>query len=102
MDKKRLIVSMNNLPEGVIEAIHKKYPFGYTDYVLKISKGDNDFFHAITVDTEDASYLVKVNVKVDSRVDNDEKDPVEEDDIEIDPDDESLAEDPSDLDDLDS
>ena len=100
MDKKRLIVSMDKLPEGVAEAIKKKYPGGYADYVFKVPKGSNDFFYAITVDTQDASYLVKVNVKIDSVVDNEEKDPVD-DDIEINADDESLAEDPDDPDDLD-
>ena len=100
MEKKRLIVSMDNLPEGVIEAIRKKYPNGYADYVIKVPKGNNDFFYAITVDTETASYLVKVNVKIDSVVESDDKDPVD-DDIEIDPDDESLAENPTDIDDLD-
>ena len=95
-----MIVSMDNLPEGVHEAIHRKYPNGYADFVIKVPKGSNDYFYAITVDTENASYLVKVNVKIDSVVDNDEKDTVE-DDIIIDPDDESLAEDPEDLDELD-
>ena len=99
MEKKRLIVNIANLPEGVSEAIHKKYPNGYTDYVIKVPKG-NDFFYAITVDTDNASYLVKVNVKVDSVVDKEDKNPVD-DEIEIDPDDESLAEDPVDLEDLD-
>ena len=91
---------MNNLPEGVLEAIHKKYPNGYADYVLKVPKGENDFFYAITVDTENTSYLVKVNVKIDSGVVNEEKETVD-DDIEIDADDESLAEDPGDMDDID-
>ena len=100
MEKKRLIVSINNLPDGILDAIQRKYPNGYADYVIKVPKGENDFFYAITVDTENASYLVKVNVKIDSVVENEEKDPVD-DDIEIDADDESLAEDPPDLDDLD-
>lgn len=95
-----MIVNMTNLPEGVTEAIQKKYPNGYGDYVIKVPKGANDFFYAITVDTENASYLVKVNVKVDSGVESDDKDQVDED-IEINANDESLSEDPVDLDDLD-
>jgi hypothetical protein len=100
MEKKRLIVNMANLPDGVLEAIQRKYPNGYADYVIKVPKGLNDFFYAITVDTESASYLVKVNVKVDAVVENDEKDQVD-DEIEINADDESLAENPEDIDDLD-
>lgn len=100
MDKKRLIVSIENLPEGVAEAISKTYPNGYANHVIKVPKGNNEFFHAITVDTENASYLVKVKVKIDTISDNEDKDPVD-DDIEIDPDDESLTEEPDDPDNLD-
>ena len=100
MEKKRLIVSMDNLPEGVIEAIRKKYPSGYSDYVIKVPKGNNDFFYAITVDTDSASYLVKVPVKIDSLSDDDDKD-TGDDDIEIDRDDSSLADESGDFDDID-
>jgi hypothetical protein len=66
MEKKRLVVSYKNCTEEVIEAIKKKYPNGYNDYVIKVQKPNNDFFYAITVDTADASYLVKVDVKIDN------------------------------------
>jgi hypothetical protein len=40
-----------------------------------VSKPNNEFFYAITLDTEDASYLIKVNVKIDTKPkdDDDEK-----------------------------
>jgi hypothetical protein len=98
MEKKRLIVNIDNLPAGVSEAIWKKYPNGYNDYVIKVPKG-NDFFYAITVDTEHASYLVKVNVKIDSLVRDDEKEP--DDDLEIGEGDEPLPDDAEDITDLD-
>jgi len=66
MDKKKVIVSYNNLPPNVIEAIKIQYPDGYANYVKKIPKPNNDFFYAINVETEDTSYLVKVNVKIDN------------------------------------
>jgi hypothetical protein len=66
MEKKRLVVSYKNCSEEVLEAIKKKYPAGYNDYVMKVQKPNNDFFYAITVDTADASYLVKVDVKIDN------------------------------------
>ncbi len=100
MEKKRLIVSIDNLPEGVMEVIRKKYPTGYADYVIKVPKGNDDFFHAITVDTENASYLVRVKVKIDTVPDTDDKEQ-DDDDVEIDADDTSLAEDPGDFDDID-
>ncbi len=93
MNKKRLIVSMNNLPEGVNEAIKDKYPGGYQNFVIKVPKGDNDFFYAITVDMENASYLVKVNVKIDSLANNDDDDEDNDDDedIPLDSEDKSIA-----------
>lgn len=66
MEKKRLVVSYKNCSEEVLEAIKKKYPMGYNDFVMKVQKPSGDFFYAITVDTADASYLVKVDVKIDN------------------------------------
>lgn len=66
MEKRKLVVSYKNASEEVLEAIKKKYPMGYNDYVIKVTKPNNDFFYAITVDTDDASYLVKVDVKIDN------------------------------------
>jgi len=66
MDKKRVIKSIENVSEEVMEAIKKKYPDGWNNHVQRINKGNGEFFHAITVDTIDTSYMIKVNVKVDS------------------------------------
>lgn len=66
MEKKKVIVSYSNLPPSVIEAIRQQYPDGYANYIKKFPKPNNDFFHAITVETEDTIYLVKVNVKIDN------------------------------------
>jgi hypothetical protein len=64
--KKRLVVSYKNCSEEVLKAIKEKYPLGYGDAVIKIAKPNGDFFHAITIDLADASYLVKVDVKIDN------------------------------------
>lgn len=66
MEKKKLVVSYKNCTEEVLEAIKKKYPNGYNDYVMKVQKPNGDFFYAITADTADASYLIKVDVKIDN------------------------------------
>jgi hypothetical protein len=66
MEKRKLVVSYKNASEEVIEAIKKKYPLGYNDFVIKVTKPNNDFFYAVTVDTDNASYLVKVDVKIDN------------------------------------
>lgn len=67
MEKKRLVTSYNNLSPEVLELVKKKYPTGYLNSVIKVSKPNNDFFYAITLDTDDTSYLIKVNVKIDSK-----------------------------------
>ena len=73
MEKKKAVVSYESLKPEVLEAIKKKYPNGWADFVIKVPKPNNEFFFAITVDTDDASYLVKVPVKVDTKIDT-EKD----------------------------
>ncbi len=67
MERKRLVVSYNNVTTEVMEAIRKKYPLGFSNHVIKVKTQGEDFFYAITVDTNDASYLVKVPVKIDTK-----------------------------------
>lgn len=73
--KKRVVVSYKNLSPELQEEIKKQYPNGYTDSMLRVNKGPGDFFYAIMLETEEVSYLVKVDVKVDDQVeDEDDKD----------------------------
>lgn len=67
MERKSLVVSYNNVTTEVMEAIRKKYPLGFSNHVIKVKTQGEDFFYAITVDTNDASYLVKVPVKIDTK-----------------------------------
>ena len=67
MEKKRLVVSYSNVSQDVLDAIRAKYPLGYSNHVIKVKTKGDDFFYAITVDTADASYLVKVPVKIDTK-----------------------------------
>jgi len=70
MEKKRVIIHFNNLSPEVLEALKKKYPDGYQNHTFKVTKPNNDFFYAVTVDTEDTSYLIKVDVKIDNISEN--------------------------------
>lgn len=73
--KKRVVVSYKNLSPELQEEIKKQYPNGYTDSMLRVDKGPGNFFYAIMLETEEVSYLVKVDVKVDDQVeDEDDKD----------------------------
>lgn len=71
--KKRVVVSYKNLTPELREEVRKKYPFGYTDSMIRIDKGPGDFFYAIVLETEDTSYLIKVDVKVDEQVEEEEE-----------------------------
>ena len=75
--KKRHVVSyekMSGHPD-LAAAFQEKYPKGFSDYpkgfsdyltdLVKYPKPDGTFFYAVTVETVDAIYLVKINVKTD-------------------------------------
>jgi len=67
-NKRRAVVSYANLSPELLSIIKEKYPRGYVDYmdeIMKISKPDGTFFHAIKIETTDAIFLVKVDVKID-------------------------------------
>ncbi len=67
MDKKKLVVNYKNLSPELLALLKLKYPYGYQNHVIKVTKPNDEFFHAITLDTEDSSYLIKVNVKIDTK-----------------------------------
>jgi hypothetical protein len=69
MEKIKKVIKFEELPKEAMLALTKKYPDGWKDFVRKITKPNGDFFFAIDVDTDSASYLVKVNVKIDSKSD---------------------------------
>lgn len=66
-DKKKLIISYKNISHDIIEAIKDQYPEGFQIYIKKIELGPEKFFHAFEVETDDTLYLVKVDVKIDTK-----------------------------------
>lgn len=66
--KKKLVISMSNASKEVLDAIAIKYPEGWQNSVIKVDLGPEKFFFAITVDTLGNSYLVKVPVKIDTKI----------------------------------
>ncbi len=72
MDKKRLVVSYANLSQDLLKALKEKYPYGFSNHVIKVNTSSEIFFHAVTLETEEANYLVKVNVKIDTNIDDDD------------------------------
>lgn len=70
-NKKRHVVSyekMNASHPDLAAAFQEKYPRGFSDYLndlIKYPKPDGTSFYAVTVETSDSIYLVKINVKTD-------------------------------------
>ena len=80
--KKRLVTSFNNLAPELQEAVKAAYPLGYTDYMMRIDKPNGDFFFAVPFETDEISYLVKIEVKIDEiGDDDDDKDFYGDDDL---------------------
>ena len=63
--KKRLVTSFNNLTAEQQEAVRELYPRGFTDVMTRIDKPNGDFFYVVPYETEEISYLVKIDVKID-------------------------------------
>lgn len=70
--KRRSVVSFANLPEELQEEVKKLYPYGYNEAMMRIEKPNGEFFYAVPFETDEVSYLVKVAVKIDDHVDEEE------------------------------
>ncbi len=70
--KRRSVVSFANLPEELQEEVKRLYPHGYNEAMMRIEKPNGDFFYAVPFETDEVSYLVKVVVKIDDHVDDEE------------------------------
>ena len=70
--KKRAVVSFENMSEGLAAAFAEKYPKGFNDYfpdLVKYDNPDGTCFYAVTLEIPDAIYLVKIKVKTDDAED---------------------------------
>jgi len=66
--KKRAVISYENMSQELMDAFREKYPHGYADYlgdIFKVDKPDGTSFYAVALEVPDASYLVKIKVKID-------------------------------------
>ena len=72
IQKRRAVISYENMSDELAAAFAEKYPKGYTDYfpdLVKYDKPDGTCFYAVTVEIPDAIYLVKIQVKTDDAED---------------------------------
>ena len=72
INKRRAVVSFENMSEELAAAFSEKYPKGYSDYfpdLVKYDKPDGTSFYAVTIEIPDAIYLVKIKGKTDDAED---------------------------------
>jgi hypothetical protein len=69
MTKKRAITSLEKLSPELLKKLYELYPGGWSDSIKRINKPNGEFFHGISLETEETIYMVKVPVKVDSKSD---------------------------------
>lgn len=70
--KKRSVVSYENMSKELAAAFAEKYPKGFSDYLpdlVKYDKPDGSCFYAVTVEIPDAICLVKIKIKTDDAED---------------------------------
>lgn len=66
--RRRHVVSYENMSEELAALFNEKYPKGFNDYLgdlTKYTKPDGTPFYAVTLETVDSIYLVKIKVKTD-------------------------------------
>ncbi len=68
-DKKRRVVSYENMDEVLAAAFAEKYPKGQSDYLTdlaKYTKPDGSVFYAVSLETDDCIALIKIQIDVDA------------------------------------
>ena len=72
VQKRRAVISYENMSDELAAAFAEKYPKGYSDYfpnLVKYDKPDGTSFYAVTIEIPTAIYLVKIKVKTDDAED---------------------------------
>ena len=72
--KKRIVTSIHNLTPEQLEEVKALYPRGFSEVMSRIDKPNGDFFYVVPYETEDTSYLLKIDVKIDHSADSVEDD----------------------------
>ena len=71
-NKKRRVLSYENMDDVLRAAFEEKYPKGFSDYLpdlTKYDKPDGTCFYAVTIETEDTIALIKIQIKTDDAED---------------------------------
>ena len=72
--KKKLIISYKNISDDIRELFKEAYPDGYKDYLQKTIKPNGEAIFVVPLETEDTSYMIKFDVKIDTGLVDDDLD----------------------------
>jgi hypothetical protein len=72
--KKHLITSLQRLSPVEQSAFNELYASGYSHLIQKITKPDGTNIFVVPFETQDAIYMIKVDVKIDSKISEEEFD----------------------------
>lgn len=72
--KKRSIISYQNLPQEIHDLFNERYASGYSSAIQKITKPSGETIFVVPLETEDSIYMVKVEVKIDAKLSDEEFD----------------------------
>lgn len=59
--KRKVMISYERLPEAVRTELKKAFPDGFQDHLVAITDHKNNTLHVLTYETEDSSYLIKMD-----------------------------------------
>ena len=62
ISKKKVIKSLENLSNDLLELLHSQYPNGYESSITRITNAKREPIFVFPLETDDATYLVKVPV----------------------------------------
>lgn len=74
VEKKRLIVSYKNLQEKDMELFNTTYAEGFMDYIQRVEKPDGTPMFLVPLETQEAYLMVKVEVRVEENIAEDDFD----------------------------
>ncbi|MGP1515031.1 MAG: hypothetical protein ACTTJH_03635 [Bacteroidales bacterium] len=70
--KKRLIVSYDKLSEKDKDLFEEKYEDGFMDYVQTVTRPGGNPMFVVPLETEENIYMVKIDLRVDSKMSDEE------------------------------
>ena len=73
-EKRRLIISYEKLPEKDKDAFEAKYEDGFMDFVQSVMRPDGTPMFVVPLETDENVYMVKVDLRVDTKMTDEEFD----------------------------